>query len=787
MGDGMANGLKDLWGKWNIRGLVTLSLVLQTILIFLSPNRKRTDQGFFCFIIWSAYLLANWAAEYAVGQISKTQGQRLQPKNNDLLAFWSTFLLLHLGGPDSITAFALEDNDLWLRRMFGLVSQAIVTLYVVLLSMPNNLLVPTSFMLVAGIIKYVERIKALHGASLETFKNSMLGEPDPGPDYAKFTREISTRRRCGEPTQILRIEEAEREQRPKGLVRPNRELTHLEVVQYAYKYFNIFKGFVVDLIFSSQSEQWNNGKDFFLAAKPEEALRVLEVELSFIYDTFYTKVDILHTWTGVAFRFMALAFLVSSLCIFTTTKKNDYNRFDVGLTYALLIGGIALDFVAVLTFCVSDWTFARLRKPKEDLEDKDSWVDEVLNVLLSFRKLKWKAYNCSRQEGSCELLDRSFLFRRWSEYIYAYNLIGYSRGIKPKRIHKTEGCSHGFYDRVISFTTPVFESYYSAMKQKASQVRRRLNLHIISSSTNNQKLYYALYPLKLFLSFWFGIPMINYFLEYLGISDCFNGFRYASRDRITKGMWEFTFEEVKRRAQVSDDAEIANEIYSARGELVLHNTKTTKGADVKTLLRSVTQVDYDQSILLWHIATELLFLKEEFTQTNQRNREFSKILSDYMMYLLILQPALMSTVAGIDKIKFKEAAAEAKKYWKRKHDSRNIEHAFEEIFSNPEMVKKEPKRYQRKSVLTDAKELANELHKLSTKEGTEVMWDVVSKVWVEMLCYGAGHCDPKKHVAQLSQGGEYITFVWILMAHFGVGDHFHTTEGNTTTLLIVDE
>ncbi|CAA7014048.1 unnamed protein product [Microthlaspi erraticum] len=343
---------------------------------------------------------ANWAAEYAVGQISENQGDEPQPKNNDLLASWATFLLLHLGGPDTITALALEDNDLWLRNLFGLVCQAIVTFYVFLLSIPNDILIPTSLMLVAGVIKYVERIKALRGASLEIFKDSMLGEPDPGP------RKYSTRKMLREPTRILRIEEAEEGQRPRVLVRPSTELTHLEVVQYAYKYFNIFKGLVVDLIFTSRSDQWNDSKEFFTSSTPEEALRVLEVELSFIYGTFYTKVDILHTRIGVAFRIIALASLVSSLCIFTRAKKHDYNIFDVGLTYALLIGGIALDCVAIFIFCVSDWSFARFTKPKEDVADPDSRLDPFLNWLLSFRKLKWKDFKCSHRKGICHVLDR---------------------------------------------------------------------------------------------------------------------------------------------------------------------------------------------------------------------------------------------------------------------------------------------------------------------------------------------------------------------------------------------
>ncbi|KAK1577305.1 hypothetical protein Q3G72_020545 [Acer saccharum] len=40
--------------------------------------------------------------------------------NTELTAFWAQFLLLHLGGPVTITAYALEDNELWLRHFLGL-------------------------------------------------------------------------------------------------------------------------------------------------------------------------------------------------------------------------------------------------------------------------------------------------------------------------------------------------------------------------------------------------------------------------------------------------------------------------------------------------------------------------------------------------------------------------------------------------------------------------------------------------------------------------------------------
>lgn len=125
--------VKEILDKWNIRGLVILSLVFQTSLIFLAPLRKRTSKKLLAMILWTAYLLADWTANYAVAQITKNQGKEPKPddppKNKKLLALWAPFLLLHLGGPDTITALALEDNALWARHLFGLVSQALAGKY----------------------------------------------------------------------------------------------------------------------------------------------------------------------------------------------------------------------------------------------------------------------------------------------------------------------------------------------------------------------------------------------------------------------------------------------------------------------------------------------------------------------------------------------------------------------------------------------------------------------------------------------------------------------------------
>ena len=40
---------------------------------------------------------------------------------------------------------------------------------------------------------------------------------------------------------------------------------------------------------------------------------------------------------------------------------------------------------------------------------------------------------------------------------------------------------------------------------------------------------------------------------------------------------------------------------------------------------------------------------------------------------------------------------------------------------------------------------------------------------MEMLCYASSQCPLKHHVQELRHGGEFLTHVWLLLMHFGVG------------------
>ena len=195
--------LRKLWKDWELRVLVLLSLILQIVLIFLGNRRKYTRRTWIRIVLWCAYMIADWVAIVALGVISNSLGDVIESNGIDelpndgiqLTAFWAPFLLLHLGGPDTVTSYSMEDNELWLRHLLGLVVQTGVALYIFLVVWTGSrIFIPSLLMFFVGIIKYGERTWVLRLASTEHFRESMLTPLDPRPNYSKFIREYNLKR-----------------------------------------------------------------------------------------------------------------------------------------------------------------------------------------------------------------------------------------------------------------------------------------------------------------------------------------------------------------------------------------------------------------------------------------------------------------------------------------------------------------------------------------------------------------------------------------------------------------
>jgi len=162
----------QIWSEWGLRISVLLSLSANLLLSLLSGTRQRSASGWcsvlLWFGLWAAYQVAEIAAASAIGSLSLC-GSDASAEEQVVIAFWAPFLLLHLGGPDTMTAYALEDNTMSLRKLAEMVFHIWGAFFYVqykyiyrLRSRSWTLLATASaIMLLVGAVRYAERSYAL--------------------------------------------------------------------------------------------------------------------------------------------------------------------------------------------------------------------------------------------------------------------------------------------------------------------------------------------------------------------------------------------------------------------------------------------------------------------------------------------------------------------------------------------------------------------------------------------------------------------------------------------------
>ncbi|XP_039167132.1 uncharacterized protein LOC120292777 [Eucalyptus grandis] len=252
----------DLWNKWNIRGFVVLSLSLQVSLILFAPLRKKTASCPIIFLLWLAYLMADSVATFAVGLISHSRGNscaHVAEEDGVIHAFWPPFLLLHLGGPDTITAFSLEDSSLWRRHLLSLIFQVGAAIYVFVRIFPSDksLAIPTILVFLAGFIKIAERTLTLYLSSFPKLRESMLLDNELTID-----------------ANLQLLEELNVEGGGYGCSNEGgAKLAENIVVKHAYSFFQIFKIFFADLIYTKKQRKIS--MDYFDKVSAVDALRVI--------------------------------------------------------------------------------------------------------------------------------------------------------------------------------------------------------------------------------------------------------------------------------------------------------------------------------------------------------------------------------------------------------------------------------------------------------------------------------------------------------------------------------
>lgn len=213
---------------------------------------------------------------------------------------------------------------------------------------------------------------------------------------------------------------------------------------------------------------------------------------------------------------------------------------------------------------------------------------------------------------------------------------------------------------------------------------------------------------------------------------------------------------------MTNEGEDLKQLLKHRGDYVI-----SKRGLFATIGWSIVDEEFDHSLLLRHIATDLISNSEEETDLIPTPRcNISECLSNYMLYLLVMYPFMLPK--GIGEFRLLDTCSEAKRFvhQRRRFISSRSDACRLLMEVNTRLAPREVEGDKSKSVLFEARGLAKSLEFLE-KEGK---WEMVSDVCVEMLCYAANHCEWVQHGHQLRRGGDLLTHVCLLMAHLGLSE-----------------
>ncbi|GLT51439.1 hypothetical protein SLA2020_248490 [Shorea laevis] len=663
----ITDNAKKLWDAWNIRGLIILSLSLQAYLILFAPLRKgRFAKKFYVrWPTWFAYLSADWVATYTIGLIFSSDSHSTCTSTSpsppkDILVFWASFLLLHLGGPDNITSYALEDNEFWKRHLFVLLLQVGFTLYAFLKSFSRNeLWLPTILVLFAGIMKYAERNVAFYCASFDHF----------GKDWVSPQAET----RPGLPIPVQFHDTAQFHDTK----------DHTSLLRTTVKLFGNIKSALVGPLLK-EKEQMQIRRTLLAIGRSQKVLQVLELELSLLYEVLHTKLPVIDGKSGFNLRMANFGCILLAIITFSLAKWHYQLRaFDMLLTYGLLIAALALDSLSIMLLVkYSDWY-----------------------AVAHFKG------TVKKDAAASKVIERQ---HRWCNQVSQLNFLTYHVKGMPAWLNNLADILH-----------------------------LRGSLKVIK------------------------------------------GFRCQSSRDFEPELWRFIYYEVR---DFPDDARI-NEVWLERGKTLLKDVMNGKQGKQHKML---DKLDYTQSLLVWHIVTDLCYQKDtKYKPASGRTnyRPFCKLLSDYMFCLAVKQPTIMSSVLDNWSTVFKKISKmiQLKVPWSFSLDE---EFASGEILTveengtdSVEEVEEENDDYGDKveNSLPSHGEVEISLssavllvHGLKQRDN-HYPWKVMSQIWVELMCYAAINCRPNVHAQQLSQGGELLTLIWLLMNHMGLGTKNYTT------------
>ncbi|KAL6861246.1 hypothetical protein ACP4OV_016946 [Aristida adscensionis] len=660
--------------------MVMASLFLQVFLLFVSGFRKRHSSRILSVLLWLAYLSANPLAIYVLGRFT------LRSSGNRLAFFWAPFLLLHLGGQDTMTAFSMEDNALWKRHLLSLATQVPMAIYVVskqLRGDDKQLVAPMVLMFVAGTAKYAERIWALKKAG-----SVAPGTSGSTSNLVSRASNDATWDMQGYYSQLLFV------------VTKNQEKNFELILHVAAEGFKLSLHFLMDMTpsISLLPDDINGIKEALEAFRSSEnivhmAYKLAEINLSLIYDYLYTKFGTRHFHIAPvcnAFHRIIILTLTSvalGLFVRAMAGGKGHDAVDVIISYVLLVGAIVLETCSIfMSFVSSCWAYRTI-------------VSCPLTCPL-----------CQKLRGAhAALLSLARHLHpgnkgQWSAKLAQYSII----------------------------RTCIQE------KQEAGLLQRMMGWIGIKQPTIT---HIRVSP-----------EVKNLLLDkLLDIASTLRGTEWDIGVGKFNGQWAQWVVETKQ------------DHHQRAAQQVLQ-------------VSNIQGLEFVSSALLWHIVTDICLLTDDdkVNDSSSHDENFdagsasshhetvdsisglrgpAAELSDYIMYLIADCGAMAGSEGHYAVIR---GQREVSRWLVEKHSGCDRMEVIREIRDKDSSFFHE--NYY--PLLDRARRVASDLLQIEEEGGR---WELITAVWLEMLCYTAHNCGAAFHAKHLTTGGEFVTHVKMLL------------------------
>ncbi|RLM70250.1 uncharacterized protein C2845_PM17G11720 [Panicum miliaceum] len=176
---------------------------------------------------------------------------------------------------------------------------------------------------------------------------------------------------------------------------------------------------------------------------------------------------------------------------------------------------------------------------------------------------------------------------------------------------------------------------------------------------------------------------------------------------------------------------------------------------------------FDESIVLWHLTTDLCFHRTVTPSSHETARRCREM-SNYMAYLLFVKPDMLMT--GARRSLFRAACKDIQRLLNEDPQQDGPENTLldDERGLTVNIAQRAMITNDAPYIIHEARWLSTCLMALRSDDDEDKMWRVIQGVWVEMLCFSAGRCRGYLHAKSLGSGGEYLSYIWLLLLYMGM-------------------